>query len=188
METGIARRAFRAGFASLMNAMPKVVRRMAFLLIGPPGGIVWLVGVVLLFPTLAAALVGKVEWPATPLGLLGGGMLAVVGFAMMVCSEILLGTPRYRVPWSRFAACIGLDALVIHLSLFAAGLFVCAFMFLIHGQFLGAILAAVLGGLLIRLRSLIDRRWSNLRSKWQLEQHPASPTTRQPAVDGSQDY
>lgn len=171
-----------------MNSMPKIVRWIAFLLIGPPGGIIWLVGVLLLFAAIARTLGGEVEWPETPLGLLGGILLAIVGFAMMVCSEILLGTPRYRVPWARFAACIGLDALVIHLTLFAAGLFVCAFFMLINGRLLGCLLFAATGAFLVWVRSLTDRRWKNLRSKWQLDHHTDSLTGHQPAVDETQDF
>lgn len=163
--------------------MPKIVRWIAFLLIGLPGGIVWLFGVVLLFAAIATTLGGEVEWPETPLGLLGGVLLAIVGFAMMVSSEILLGTPRYRVPWARFAACVGLDALVIHLTLFAAGLFVCAFLMLIKGKLLGCLLFAAAGAFLVWVRSLTSWRWKNLRSKWQVEHQPASLTAHQPAVD-----
>lgn len=171
-----------------MNSMPKIVRWIAFLLIGLPGGIAWLAGVVTLFGAIAIALSSTVKWPETPLALLGGALLAIVGFAMMVCSEILLGTPRYRVPWARFAACIGFDALVIHLTLFAAGLFVSAFLMLINGRLLGCILFAATGAFLIRVRSLTERRWKYLRSKWQLEQHPESLTAHPSAVDETQDY
>lgn len=167
--------------------MPKIVRWIAFLLIGLPGGIVWLAGVVALFGALASAVAGEGEWLATPVVLLGGALLAIVGFAMMVSSEILLGTPRYRVPWPRFVACIGLDALVIHLTLFAAGLFVCAFFMLINGRLLGCILFAASGAHLVWVRFLTDRRWKNLRSKWQLEHHPASLTAQPPAVDETRD-
>lgn len=171
-----------------MNSMPKFVRWIAFLLIGPPGGIAWLVGVVFLFAALATTLGGQAEWPETPLGLLGGALIAIIGFAMMVCSEILLGTPRYRVPWSRFAACLGLDALVIHLTLFAAGLFVCAFLMLINGRLLGCILFGATGAFLLWVRSLTDRRWKTLRSKWQIE-HPIESPTTQPSDDkATHDY
>lgn len=188
METGIARRASHAGFKFLMNSMPRIVRWIAFLLIGPPGGIAWLFGVVILFAAIASTVGGQVKWPETPFGLLGGALIAIIGFAMMVCSEILLGTPRYRVPWARFAVCVGLDALVIHLTLFAAGLFVCAFLMLINGKLLGCILFAATGAFLVWVRSLTDRRWKFLRSKWQLEQHPASLTAHPSTVDETQDY
>ena len=56
--------------------MPKIVRWIAFLLIGLPGGIVWLAGVAVLFATLANTLRGEVDWQATPFGLLVGALLA----------------------------------------------------------------------------------------------------------------
>lgn len=108
--------------------------------------------------------------------------------AMMVCSEILLGTPRYRVSWAHFAACIGVDALVIHLTLFGAGLFVCAYLTLINGRLLGCILFAATGAFLVWVRSLTDRRWKNLRSKWQEEHQTETLTTHQPAVEETKDY
>jgi len=95
-----------------MNSMPLLVRIVAMLLIGMPGGILWVGGMI----SLLLSCWGLLERPASErLQLLisvGASLAAtVIGFAMVSCVEIFNGSKRYRMTGARLIAYLGLELL-----------------------------------------------------------------------------
>jgi heme/copper-type cytochrome/quinol oxidase subunit 4 len=91
--------------------MPPFVRAVAMILIGIPGGFMWLAGMLCFIGSCWA--LGNPD--ASPLeAIIGFGASVIstaIGFTMVACAEMLNGAKRYRMPRARLLPYLGLELL-----------------------------------------------------------------------------
>ncbi|MEK7952713.1 hypothetical protein [Luteolibacter soli] len=115
--------------------MPPFVRAIAFLLIGIPGGLMWIVGMVsCLFSSWALVKCPPGEQLPALIFLAGSVVCSAIGFAMVATVEMINGGKRYRMPRARLPGYLGLELLE------------------------GLLAVAVVGGALAAMCSLADKK------------------------------
>ena len=101
-----------------MTAMPPLVRVIAMLLIGLPGGVLWVGGMISILLSSFSILESTASRRLEPLLVFGVSVMATgMGFAMVTCVEILNGAKHYQMPGNRLPAYLGLELLEVLLML-----------------------------------------------------------------------
>jgi hypothetical protein len=142
--------------------MPPVVRRIATLMIGLPGAVIWLGG---LFATMVSTVFLFVMRPdgLSILAILGGSLAAVlIGYTMMSATSWLNGAYHYRMPGHRLPAFVAWEILDQLLAALSVGFLIVSLISLASGEpplpWLWLLLAAV-GFILVGLNMRVRRKW-----------------------------
>jgi hypothetical protein len=146
--------------------VPPFVRFIATLLIGFPGGLIWLLGMI---TTLLSTYAIAMEAELTIHGIVVLALsvpASLMGFSMVVAVEIFNGARRYRMPRGRLPAYLGFEFLFYQLVVAAAALVFPALAMIIaqrpvSGLLIlgGGVAAAIAAGRVERTRKRLGQRW-----------------------------
>jgi len=107
--------------------MPLVVRGIAMVLLGLPGGILWIVGMItFLFACWNLRGIFEIHWAGVLISLGLSALASAIGFSMLAAAEMLNGEKRYQMPARRLPAYLGWELLEGFLAVALVGLVLAA--------------------------------------------------------------
>ncbi len=151
--------------------MPKSVRALIQIFIGVPGALIWagglLCGIGLFIKAFGGGL-NRID-PAEMAAIAAMALATLVGFAMVMSTEIVTSGRRYRIEARRLIPCAGLEFGAQLFAVVAAGTIIAAFMQFGKGEPVLALLLGFIGLLMVAGASWVAVRANALRKRWKAE-------------------